>query len=74
VAQEVALPDVLRDPREVLCRLLHRRAVVETAPDTPVLDILDEVVEALVGARGLARCARVVAGRPPDRGVADVAS
>jgi hypothetical protein len=46
----------------------------ETAPDTPVLDILDEVVEALVGARGLARCARVLAGRPPDRGVADVAS
>ena len=61
MGQEVAPPDVLRDPREVLRRLLHRRAVVEAAPDTPVLDILDEVVETLVGAGCLARSARVLA-------------
>ena len=44
-ARKWSLCDVPRDPREVLGRLGHRRAVVEPAPDACVLDVLDELAE-----------------------------
>ena len=46
--EEIALADVAGDPREVLGCSRHRRAVVESAPDAGVLDVLDELVQVLV--------------------------
>ena len=51
----------MRDPREMLRGRLHRHAVVEAAPDAGVVDLFDEVVEAVVRAACLARSARVLA-------------
>ena len=53
--EEVVRTHVACDPREVLRRLGHRRAVVEATPDTGVLDVLDEVVEPEVGAAAARR-------------------
>ena len=51
VREEVPPADVAGDLREVLGGLRHRRAVVEAAPDTGVLDVGDELVEVPVRPR-----------------------
>src|SRR5215204_3011883 len=51
VGEEVLPTDVAGDLREVLGGLRHRRAEVEAAPDTGILDVGDEIAQTLVRPR-----------------------